>query len=275
MKAGFRLASSLAPPLAALAAEELFMRPPRPKQRPAAILEKGHRFTIQLGNDELKVWSWGDGPTVLLQHGWGGRSDHLAPFVEPLLASGFSVVAPDAPAHGDSQGTRSSLVMFTQTIEAVAEKVHGLHGVIAHSMGAAATAMALSRGLDLRRVVFIASPASLTERIHQFSNEVGLAPWVGQALRDRLERRVGIDMDAFEMARVARTMATSLLVFHDPDDREIPWRDGATIAQAWPGAKLIDVPGAGHHRILRDPQVISSAIDFMSSGLRTNGGTDL
>jgi pimeloyl-ACP methyl ester carboxylesterase len=56
-----------------------------------------------------------------------------------------------------------------------------------------------------------------------------------------------------------------LLVFHDPEDREVPWHDAAAIAQAWPGARLVDVPRVGHNRILRDPGVIAQATKFLSA----------
>jgi len=56
-------------------------------------------------------------------HGWGGRSDQLAAFVPPLLAAGFSVVAPDAPGHGDSTGGASSVLAFADALEAVAARV--------------------------------------------------------------------------------------------------------------------------------------------------------
>ena len=266
LRLGFRVAGALAPPLAARAAEEIFLRPPRPPPRPAPILERGHRFFLPVDGLELAVRSWGDGPTVLLQHGWGGRSDHLAAFVEPLLAAGFSVVAPDAPAHGDSEGTHSNLVQFARSIAAVAKRVQGLHGLVAHSMGAAASALAIHGGLPVRRAVFIASPASLSDRVHDFARAFDISPWVAQDLRARVERRVGFDMADLDIARVGRSMTTPLLVFHDPADREVPWRDGATIAQAWPGARLLDVPGAGHHRILKTQSVIEGSVAFLRSG---------
>lgn len=270
MRLGFRVAGALLPPLASRAAEELFLRPPRPPLRPSPILASGHRFALSLDGHQVWVRSWGDGPTILLQHGWGGRSDHLAPFVEPLLAEGFSVVAPDALAHGDSEGTHSDLAQFARTVAAVSERVHGLHGVVAHSMGAAACALAIHGGLELKRAVFIAAPASLLERIHEFARAFDISPWVAQDLRGCIERRVGFDLAELELSKVGRAMTTPLLVFHDPFDREVPWRDGATIAQAWPGARLIDVPGAGHHRILKTQSVIEAAVAFLLAG-RPNG----
>ena len=54
-----------------------------------------------------------------------------------------------------------------------------------------------------------------------------------------------------------------LLVFHDRDDAEVPWSDGAAIAGAWPGARLVTTAGLGHRRILRDERVVSQAVAFV------------
>jgi hypothetical protein len=52
-------------------------------------------------------------------------------------------------------------------------------------------------------------------------------------------------------------------VFHDRDDAEVPWSDGAAIAGAWPGARLVTTDGLGHRRILRDERVVSQAVAFV------------
>ena len=53
---------------------------------------------------ELALYRWGEGPKVLLLHGWGGQASQLGAFAEPLVGTGFGVVAIDAPAHGRSPG---------------------------------------------------------------------------------------------------------------------------------------------------------------------------
>src|SRR5262245_23043113 len=59
---------------------------------------------------------WGDekAPAILLAHGWLGRGAQLGKLVEPLLEKGFQVIAWDAPAHGDSSGTRANLRLFAE-----------------------------------------------------------------------------------------------------------------------------------------------------------------
>jgi pimeloyl-ACP methyl ester carboxylesterase len=54
-----------------------------------------------------------------------------------------------------------------------------------------------------------------------------------------------------------------LLVIHDREDKQIPFGMGKAIAAAWQGAELLSTRGLGHNRILRDPEVVRSAIDFI------------
>jgi pimeloyl-ACP methyl ester carboxylesterase len=266
LRAGLRAASTLAPSIAARWVEHLFFTPPRMRARPSPVLEAGHRFHVETAGRRLAVWSWGDGPTAILLHGWGGRSDQLASFVPPLLAAGFSVVAPDAPGHGDSTGGTSSVLAFAHALEAIAARVGPIDAFVGHSAGAAAGALAMDRGLAVRRAVFVSPVAALTDVVVRFAWQLGIPPWTADAMRRSAEARLGVPMSSLDVPTLARHAKVPLLVFHDPADTEVPWHDAAAIAQAWPGARLIDTPGVGHNRILRDPQVVSQAASFLSDG---------
>ncbi|MFL5310885.1 MAG: alpha/beta fold hydrolase [Myxococcales bacterium] len=263
LRAAFRAAGSLAPPLAVRWAERAFANPPRLEARPSPVLAAGHRFYLTAGGERLAVWSWGDGPTAVLLHGWAGRSEQLASFVAPLLASGYSVVAPDAPGHGESSGRGSSVLAFADALEAVAARVGPVQAFVGHSAGAAAGALAIHRGVPVRRAVFLAPVASLADVVVRFAWQLHIPPWIADAMRQRFESRLGVPMSALDVPALARGARTPLIVFHDPDDRDVPWHDAAAIAQAWPGARLVDVPHAGHNRILRDPSVVEQAVSFL------------
>jgi pimeloyl-ACP methyl ester carboxylesterase len=265
LRAAFRAAATLAPPLAVRWAVRAFGSPPRMPSRPSPVMASGHRFYIHSGGHRLAVWSWGDGPTALLLHGWAGRSDQLAPFVRPLLAAGYSVIAPDAPAHGDSSGESASVLAFADAFEAVAARVGPVHAFLGHSAGAAAGALAMHRGVPVGRAVFVAPVASLADVVMRFAWQLDIPPWTADAMRRRFESRLGVPMSALEVSALARGASTPLLVFHDPADREVPWHDAAAIAQAWPGARLVDVPRVGHNRILRDPSVVARAVSFLTA----------
>ena len=139
----------------ARAALELFMTPRRlaPRDWEAALLRQGAPLTFTNG---LIARSYGAGPRVLLVHGWEGRGMNLGMFIAPLTAAGYQVIALDGPAHGESPGEQTNPVDFAHGLHNVGKELGPLAGVIAHSMGAASTALALRQGLVAERVVLIA-----------------------------------------------------------------------------------------------------------------------
>src|SRR5262245_2710062 len=109
IRAGLRALAAVAPPLAVRAAGALFRTPPRHKTSDAErkLLAAGARRRLRAGSSDIATWTWGEGPTMVLVHGWGSRGARLGSFVEPLVSSGYSVVTFDSPAHGDSSGRLS------------------------------------------------------------------------------------------------------------------------------------------------------------------------
>lgn len=266
LRATFRALGLVAPPLAALWAERLFLTPPRhaPPAREVEALASARPGSVQVDGHTIATWTWGEGPTVVLVHGWGGRGGQLHPFVPALLAAGCSVVAFDGPGHGRSTGRTSSLVEHGRALHSLVAQLPGpVVGVIAHSMGGASTAFALSQGMQVGRAVFVGTPASASEVTRTFSAGLALRPAAAQRMRTRIERRLRVPFDELDVARLARGHDTALLVIHDEGDKEVPWADGRTIADGWPGARLHSTVGLGHRRILADPEVVQEAVRFV------------
>ncbi len=66
-----------------------------------------------------------------------------------------------------------------------------------------------------------------------------------------------------ELPRLCGAQTARLLLLHDPADREVPFSESERIAAAWPGARVHAVPGSGHLRMLRNPEVVRAAVDFV------------
>ena len=277
VRALFRGLGSIAPAATAELAVALFRRPPRHRasDTEGAALGKADRTNLSVNGRPLAIWRWGKGPAVLLVHGWGSRGSRLASFVEPITDAGFSVVAFDAPGHGASAGRLSSLPQFIAAIQAVARESGGVEAIVAHSMGGAATTLAMGRGLRVGRVVFLAPAADPTGYSERFAAMVGLSAAVLGRMRRSIERRFGQKWEEFDVLAAARTMTAPLLVIHDRDDFDVAWTDGAAIASAWPGAELVSTTGLGHRRIVHDPEVVSRAVRFVigsRAATRASGG---
>lgn len=261
-------ALSISPALAARLATVLFRTPPRHRHSDLeqAALSTGERLDLPLpGRDRIVAWRWGRGPLVLLVHGWGSRGARLASFIRPLVDAGYSVAAFDAPGHGASAGRLSSLPQFMRALRAVASRLGPVHAVVAHSMGAAATALEMARGLQAGRAVFLAPAADPAGYSELFARTLGLSTAVLDRMKRNLEKRFGLPWKDFDVLRAARARTIPLLVFHDAEDPEVPWRDGSSIASEWPAAELVTTRGLGHRRIVHDPAVVSRAVAFLTS----------
>jgi pimeloyl-ACP methyl ester carboxylesterase len=267
LRPAFALVSRVAPAVAAAAAERLFFTPPRPRpSRGEAVLRDGRRFEVRADGERVSAWRWGHGPTVILLHGWAGRAAQMSSFVAPLLARGLSVVVFDAPGHGRSGWGRSSAVDFARALRAVASEVGPVRGVVAHSLGAAAAALALRDGLRVERVALLGPAADPPVWFGRFANALGIPLAVAQRARARSERRLGLRWDAFHVPTMASSFSAAALIVHDRDDDEVPAGDGAAIAAAWHGARLVETAGLGHFRLLRDAAVIDEVASFLSAG---------
>ena len=269
MRGALRVLSHAAPRVATRLAADLFMKPRRFRTPPReqALMQGAERFDVRVSEETtIRAWRWGAGPVVILAHGWEGRGSQLAPFVAPLVESGRSVIAFDAPAHGISDGTRSSLPHFAWALRSVAAAVSddAPDAIIAHSLGCAATTLALREGLTARRVVFISPPLDPTDYTNRFGDILGLEAKIVDGMRMRIEERFLRKWSDYSLAGTARTMTAPLLVIHDRDDQDTPWNEGAALAELWPGARMMSTEGLGHRRILREPAVIDAAANFIT-----------
>lgn len=265
IRLGMGVLDRVHPPAAAWWAEKLFFTPPPSRSRRIeSFLASGRGFSVRAGDHDVAAWSWGSGPVVLLMHGWGGRGGQFSAFVEPLVSAGYTAVAFDAPGHGRSGRGLSSLVDFARALRAVVDVVGPAHAAVTHSLGGAAVAFALHRGLELERAVFIAPPARPVEWAETFATRLGVGRRAMAQMRHRVETRLQVRWTELDFPSLVGGLATRLLIIHDRGDVEVPWKDGVLLAESWPDARLLTTTGLGHRRILRDPYVVASALSFVA-----------
>lgn len=271
VRAGLGGLARVAPVTASRLALRLFMRPPRPgRGRASAVPPRAERFAARAGGELVRGVRLGNGPAVLLVHGWGGWGAQLAAFARPLAEAGCTAVWYDGPGHGASSGRTATIPQLADALAAVARAV-GARAAIAHSVGGAALALALERGLPLDAAVLVAPPRAPEAFFERFCAATGLGPRARDLLRARIERLVGLRMSDLTVPDIAARLATPALVVHDRADGEVPFGDGEEIARAWPGARFRATDGLGHRRVLRDPRVVAEATAFAVSRLARCG----
>jgi pimeloyl-ACP methyl ester carboxylesterase len=264
---GLKALAAFAPAVAEERGARMFFTPRRAARRtpPAIANVAATSFHLLIEEQEIACWSWGRGPTVILVHGWEGHAGQLTHFVQPLMSAGFRVVTFDMPAHGGSTGRQLTVFDMSRVIRSVAQVFSPTRAVIAHSLGGTASIFALSEGLEVGRVVLLAPAAEPRHFARVLAARLGLSKTREEGMLKRIENRLGMRFEDASTLHLVPRMSVSALVMHDPEDAEVPFEHGKSIAEAWPGARLERLTGVGHRRMLRDVDLIKVATHFIAN----------
>lgn len=202
-----------------------------------------------------------NGDAVLLLHGVGDNRLGMTGYAQILLTHGFTVLLPDARAHGLSGGTLATYGLLErrdirQWVDFLRTetKAHCVYG-IGESMGAAQLLQSLSAGAPFCAVVAESSFANFREIAYdRMGQPFHLGPWVGRTvlrplveiafLRARWKYRLDMQQVSPETA-VASTHVPVLLI-HGQIDSNIPLRHSLRIHALAPRSVLWEVPRADH-----------------------------
>lgn len=269
----FKLVETIFPPLAGKWAIRLFFTPGKSlRVKEEQQLIKGadiqkilfrSNFKLDDSEDYYLRYSWGEGPAVLLVHGWGGSGLQMAHLAQPLIDAGFRVITFDAPAHGKSPGKRTNMMEFAQVVQDIALHLGDFYAVIGHSLGGAAAGYAVSQGVKTKKFVTIGSPVSVAEILQEFARQVNASAGTINRLRAFIERFGGKSIEDMSLIHFASRLRPSGLIIHDQDDREIPYTQALDLFQQWNGSQLLLTEGLGHRRILRDEETIANILQFI------------
>ncbi|MCU7845758.1 MAG: alpha/beta hydrolase, partial [Candidatus Thiodiazotropha sp. (ex Monitilora ramsayi)] len=252
----------------------LFMTPPSVSipRRELAIRDSADLKMQRIMGETIAVRIWGEGPTVLLCHGWGGRGTQFFTLIEALVASGYRVVAFDAPAHGDSSGRRTNMLEVTRTISVIAEKEGPIDAVIGHSFGCGTALLAIDRyRLPSNKVVLFSCFADTLWITEQFAQAFGISEAVILAMRDVAMHRFADHFDTpwdwlqLSPVNTIRQVQGDLLLIHDTQDAEVPYSHALKLMEIVPDAKLLTTERLGHKKILKNRTCIDACIEHISS----------
>lgn len=265
LRGTFGALGSIAPGVAHRLAVNFFFTPRggRTSANIRPFKKSAHRFFVEVNSKKVPVWSWGNGPAVLMVHGWEGYGLQFRKFIKPLVEKGYRVLTFDAPAHGECDGKQSDLPEFAETIRKIETTVGAFHGIIAHSLGGAAATLALGNGVSAKCVVLISSPASTENVMAEYATIFNLSDEVKQRMGETILQRFGKPMEDFSPVKIAKKLKTPVFIVHDQGDKMVKYEDALTLSAALPQPKLLVTEGLGHKRILYHRQVIDSCIRFL------------
>ena len=238
------------------------------KSTDEAILERGNNTRVPFEGGELAVTTWGEGPSVLLMHGWGGARAQMTGFVDPLSFAGCRVVAYDQPAHGESDGKMTNLLEIAPTMDLIAKQEGPFQAIIAHSFGTLITSYALVKRNfpPPARLVYFGAFNQLMDSLPRFQVLAGLPDEIIEGLRSMIYENFGRDvLESITNESLTPQINIPALMFHDSADNVTPIDDSRAIARVWKSARLIETEGLSHRGALQSKTIHEQVIQFLKS----------
>ena len=236
---------------------------PRRRMRPrvSRALADAEEHEIALPSGAVAAWRVGNGPAVLLVHGWEDDNALWGPLADSFAREGRPVVALDLPGHGFSQAADASPRGAALAVLETAKALGPIEAVVGHSYGCTASMIALAQGLEARRAVMIASPVPRTKPSRRGEGDFDDVP--PQVLQRALAIRAeGEDKRRAQIEDMLRGMSVPALIVHSIDDEQCPMENGQRMAELWPSAELLLVDGLGHRFVAQDTAVLERVVAF-------------
>lgn len=218
-------------------------------------------------SDQVILRGWllrpaaGNGKAAIVLHGLGDNRLGMTGYAELLLAHGYTVLLPDARAHGVSGGElatyglleREDIRRWVDFLSSTTQP-HCIYGM-GESMGAAELLQSLPEGTRFCAVV-AESPFSTFREIayDRMGQPFHAGPWLGRILLRpmveiaflRVRWKYGLDMQRVSPQDAVARSHIPVLLIHGQIDRNIPVRHSRAIHRAAPQSVLWEVPGADH-----------------------------
>jgi pimeloyl-ACP methyl ester carboxylesterase len=245
----------------------LFFAPVDYKLNPneKSLLVSAKKFSINVNNRMIQCWQWGEGPAVILAHGWNGRGIQFQPLIEALLNANYSVITFDAPGHGDSEGHFSNYFEFSDALRSLWHSIDhtNVHAIIGHSLGASALLNFMSKETYNKKAILIAPALNLRELLFQTFEDHHIPKRVYLNLVQNLEVAHGYNIFKDNPAQLIKQTKNNVMIFHDKNDRAVSYEHTKFAADRIPLVTLETTIGLGHKRILSDMSVIEKTIGYI------------
>ena len=232
----------------------------------------------------------GEGPALLLLHGWGATKELMAPVAQRL--PGYRVIVPDLPGFGGTAPPPAAWGPdeYAAWVLALLDRLGvGRAHVVGHSNGGrVAVALAAAHPERIGRLVLTDSAGIRPRhglrhhwRVRTFKllRWAAARTWLPGPLRSvaagRAERRGSDDYRAAsgtvrasmvrlvnaDMRPALARLTTSTLLIWGERDRETPPEDGRTMERLIPDAGLVIFEGSGHFAYAEQPDRFCRIVD--------------
>lgn len=256
---------------AAEKAFELFCTPysGKPKRKVPPIFNHAEKLNFENDGLIIRGWKWkpehANGKKILIVHGFDSCSYKFDKYIQPFSSLGFEVLAFDAPAHGISDGKTINALLLSKSLLTINTLYGPLYGIMAHSFGALAAALAAEKMMHLQKLVLIAPATETRTAVDNFFKFIKLGDHIKKEVEQLIESIGQQPISYFSVKRVVKNIQIPTLWLHDEEDTICTFEDVKPAMVAPNNHVQFHVTkGLGHSKIYRDEMVSKKIINFIA-----------
>ncbi|MCX6184882.1 MAG: alpha/beta hydrolase [Flavobacterium sp.] len=247
------LLSYMLPQHAVALAYRLFSKPRRGRLSPERLpyfLQKAQTQKITLQTHEIHTYLWpGNETRILLAHGWESNAARWSKLFRKLSKTGATIMAIDAPGHGQSNGNEFTMLLYADIIHQVAQSFQPTI-LMGHSIGGSACVYSYHNYpksyTQLQKMVVLGAPSEIKLLIDEYVRMLSMNKRMARLLNEFFTTKYRIHIPEFTTAHFEKTFALEGLIAHDSTDPVVPYVEGKKLARAWTKAQFITTENLGH-----------------------------
>lgn len=228
-------------------------------------LQSAEQETLTYDGENFQVYTWpGNAEIILLLHGWESNASRWKKLLQHLKPLGKTIIAIDAPAHGQSTGKEFNAPRYAEFIHVLLQKYQP-KTLIGHSIGGAAIAFYLNKYPNdhIDKIVLLGAPSSFKKISDNFINLLSLNKKVQKRLEQYYHEKFNIHINDFAGHLFAQNFTQKAIIAHDADDAVIKVEEGRQYAAAWKNAIYIETQGLGHS--MHDKALYQQIAEFVGA----------
>ena len=259
--------NSVAPSLSGKLGFKFFCSPSRRKitKSQYKFLRTGEESDIMFKGKLIRHYRWGNGPKkILFIHGWQSFSYRWQQYIELLSKKPeYTLLAFDAPAHGQSEGKRFTVPDHASLINKLLNEYGSVHAIVSHSIGSFSFfyAQAKHQLPTITKVIALSTPGSATEFIGFYKKSLKLKPATVKSITEEFQNVAEEDLEKVSLPYLAKSLSIPGLIVHDQKDALTDFSNARLLHQHWPQAELMTTTGLGHR--LRSLDVVNAVGEFI------------
>lgn len=234
-----------------------------PADKLPEILQDTIKETFQHDKDHFQTYIWkGNETKILLVHGWESNSARWEKMLPYLNKSGSTIIAIDAPAHGQSSGKEFNVPRYAEFINRAVKK-YSPSIIIGHSIGGAACVyhQYLHPETSIEKMVILGAPSDLKTLIDNYIQMLSLNRKIFTLLEKRYLENFNLKLEDFSGGTFAKNIQIEGIIAHDTTDSVVAFEEGQKIANGWKKGKFITTKDLGHS--MHDDKLYQEIYQFL------------